>query len=153
MKGSCILKTVSFFSKCRRAETKRSSNHHVTKSKKATRLTLMSPHRALHWLLVSCSSKQQTSKRNINNTSSLKKKFFFSTTGLEFCLGEGKAIFVLKRALPLENLKVYMKLLKGHQGQDWTRDKRPWPTCNSRPELAQYPLHSDVCWCARDQGI
>ena len=40
------------------------------------------------------------------------------TAGLEFHLWEGKAIFILKSALPLENLKVYVKLLKGHQGQD-----------------------------------
>ena len=28
------------------------------------------------------------------------------------------AIFILQKVLPLENLKVNWKLLKGHQGQD-----------------------------------
>ena len=43
--------------------------------------------------------------------------------GLEFHLFESKAIFILQMALPLENLKVNGKFLKGHQGQDkgqWT---------------------------------
>ena len=38
--------------------------------------------------------------------------------GLEFYLLEGKAIFILKRALPSENLKVYGNFVKGHQGQN-----------------------------------
>ena len=37
---------------------------------------------------------------------------------LEIYLQKGKRIFYLQRALPLENLKVNGKLLKGHQGQD-----------------------------------
>ena len=41
-----------------------------------------------------------------------------SWADLEFHLWEGKAIFILQRALALENLKVFGILLKGHQGQD-----------------------------------
>ena len=39
-------------------------------------------------------------------------------TALEFHLRKGKAIFILKRALPLEHFKIIWKVLKGHQGQD-----------------------------------
>ena len=38
--------------------------------------------------------------------------------GLEFHRWEVKAVFIFKRAFPLENLKVYGKHVKGHQGQD-----------------------------------
>ena len=43
---------------------------------------------------------------------------FFFTSGMEFHLWEGKTIFILQRALQMENLKNYGKLLKGQQGQD-----------------------------------
>ena len=38
--------------------------------------------------------------------------------GLGFCFWEGNAIIILQRALPLENLNVYGKPLRRHQGQD-----------------------------------
>ena len=41
-----------------------------------------------------------------------------SQPGLEFHLWKGRATFILQRALPLGNLKVNGKLLKGHQGYD-----------------------------------
>ena len=64
---------------------------------------------------------------------------------LEFHFWRSKAILILQRALPLENLTVYGKLLKGHQGQDQGQH-RPWPlwrTCTSRPavQTATFALH------------
>ena len=53
-------------------------------------------------------------------------KLFKGVPCMEFHLWKSKAIFILRRALPLENLKVYLKLLKGHQGQDQMQ-RRP---CN-----------------------
>ena len=44
---------------------------------------------------------------------------------LEFHLWEGKAIFILQGALTMENVKIYGKLLKGHQGQDQGQQE-PW---------------------------
>ena len=67
---------------------------------------------------------------------------------LEFHLREGIAIIILQRPLPLENLKVNGKLLKGHQGQDqgqW----RPWPACNFRPvywKVLQKVFYMNICW-------
>ena len=48
-------------------------------------------------------------------------------TGLELHLQKDKAIFVLKRGLPLGNLKVYGTLFKGHLGGDQGQ-QRPWPS-------------------------
>ncbi len=52
-----------------------------------------------------------------------------------FHLRNGKAVFYLQKALQLENLKVYWKLLKRHQGQDQGQ-QRPcpsWPLCHYIP--------------------
>lgn len=43
----------------------------------------------------------------------------------------GKDIFILQGALPLENINVYVKFLKGHQDQGQQRPA--WPPCISRP--------------------
>ncbi len=51
--------------------------------------------------------------------------FCFDKLDLEFHLYEGKAMFILQRALPLENCKECVKLLKGHKGQEQGQ-QRPW---------------------------
>ena len=56
-----------------------------------------------------------------------RRLLIFLFTGLEFHLWEDKAIFILQRALPLEDLKVNGKLLRGVP--------RPRSACNSRPCL------------------
>ena len=45
---------------------------------------------------------------------------------------KGQGHFHFQRALPLKNLKVNGKFLKGHQGHDQGQ-QRPRPECNSRP--------------------
>ncbi len=69
-------------------------------------------------------------------------------TGLEFHCWEVKATFILLlRALLLENLKVYGKLLKGHQGpRPWATwpSWPPWPPCNSRPGFKDYKFLNSV---------
>ncbi len=66
--------------------------------------------------------------------------FHVLSTGMQFHNWEGKAIFILQRhAL---NPKFYVKLLKGHQGQDHAGQQRPRPPC----PLVN-PRHASTCFC------
>ena len=54
-----------------------------------------------------------------------------------FVIKGARPFYIMQRALPLEILKVYGRLLKGHQGQyqGQQRPLPPWPSSNSRHDF------------------